>query len=194
MPTAGRGSYGFGWRDSRLGGDGGARVVWHAGATASSFSHIVLVPDSDLAVVVLANAYHVALDGPLTSLAFDTVRLLRGEEPDPAPADATLGALRTALLAVAAVLAVLVAWSVRAAVRAGARGRSRRRRLAGAAAWVAGCAAVAATAGWLLPSFRDGAGLAQVLLFAPDVGHTAVAVVVLAVPLAGLRVVVAARG
>jgi CubicO group peptidase (beta-lactamase class C family) len=62
--TGTSGRYGLGWRDSTL-DDTGTRIVWHAGATPGYFSHLVLTPESDLGVIVLANAYGPARDRQL---------------------------------------------------------------------------------------------------------------------------------
>ncbi|GAB3965790.1 serine hydrolase domain-containing protein [Plantactinospora veratri] len=193
VPTGGGGRYAMGWRDGTLGGPA-ERVVWHAGATANSFGHIVLVPGSDLAVVVLANIYSLAMDGPLVSAAFNVARILGGAEPEAGAAkDPTFTRLLAGLGVVAVLLLGLLAWSVLRLLRrpAGAAG-SRRRILAGAAGWVAGCAGLAVGVTWAIPAAWDGAGLTQVRLFAPDVGDAIVAVAVLAGLLALARVGVAA--
>ncbi|WP_148086339.1 serine hydrolase [Micromonospora sp. HM5-17] len=184
VATGGTGRYALGWRDDVLSGLGD-RVVWHAGATANFFGHLLVLPDSELAVVVLANSYSLALDGPLVAAGFNVARILRGGSPVAAEADPTFTWVLGGLLAVLALLLALVAWSLVRAVRlvavvwgrrAGAappRGRT----ATGTLAWVAGCAALALGTGWGLPALWDGAGLAQVLLFAPDLGHAAIAVV-----------------
>ncbi|MEQ4300763.1 serine hydrolase domain-containing protein [Plantactinospora sp. B6F1] len=192
VSTGGGGRYAMGWRDGTL-GEPAERIVWHAGATANSFGHVVLAPGSDLAVVVLANIYSLAMDAPLVSAAFNVARILHGVEAEAGAAeDPIFGRLLGGLLAVAVLLLALLVWSVVRVVRRPAGpARSRRRTVAGAAGWVAGCAALAAGTTWLLPAAWDGAGLAQVRLFAPDIGDAIVAVAVLAGLLALTRVGVA---
>ncbi|MFC0532024.1 serine hydrolase domain-containing protein [Phytohabitans kaempferiae] len=193
VATGARGAYGFGWRDSALDGTG-ARIVWHAGAVANSFSHILLVPEEGLAVIVLANIYGIAMDGPLTTAAFNTARILHGGQAVAVAEDPFFVWARRGLLVTVALLAVVLAWSVLRAVR-----RPRPRPSSGChvvavtAAWVAGCAALTAAAGWALPASWDGAGLPQALLFAPDIGHTIIAVIVLAAATALARVAAALR-
>ncbi|AVT40142.1 serine hydrolase [Plantactinospora sp. BB1] len=193
VPTGGAGRYAMGWRDSTL-GDPAERIVWHAGATANSFGHIVLVPGSDLAVVVLANIYGLMMDGPLVSAAFNVARILGGAEAEAGAAkDPTFTRLLAGLGAVALLLLGLLVWSLLRIVRRPAgRAGSRRRILAGAAGWVVGCAGLAVGVTRAIPAAWDGAGLAQVRLFAPDVGDAMVAVAVLAGLLALARVGVAA--
>ncbi|GIG88887.1 serine hydrolase domain-containing protein [Plantactinospora endophytica] len=192
VSAGGDSRYGLGWRESTLDGPD-ERIVWHAGATASSFGHLLLVPGSDLAVVVLANVYSLAMDGPLVSAAFDVARIMRGGEPGPAAtADPIFGWLLAGLVAVVLLLLGLLGWSLVRAVRWRRRPvRSPRRTVAGAVGWVGGCAALAGVVTWAVPANWDGAGLAQVRLFAPDIGDAIVAVAVLAGLLALVRVVLA---
>ncbi|MGX7677047.1 serine hydrolase domain-containing protein [Plantactinospora sp. DSM 117369] len=190
---AGGGRYAMGWRDGTL-GDPAERIVWHAGATANSFGHILLVPGSDLAVVVLANIYSLMMDGPLVAAAFNVARILAGGEPEVGAArDPTFTRLLGGLVAVAVLLLGLLVWSVvRSVRRPVGPARSGRRTVAGTLGWVAGCAALAAAVTWAVPAAWDGAGPAQVRLFAPDVADATVAVAVLAGLLTLARVGVAA--
>lgn len=187
--------YGLGWRDSRLDGPRGPRVVWHAGATANYFSHLVLVPESELAVVVLSNVYGLAMDPPLASAAFNVVRILHGGQPVAASADPLLTGALIGTLAVAGLLLVVLSWSVVRAVRRGRRpvARSVRRTVLGALAWAVGCAAGSVGAVWVVPATWQGATLRQVLLFAPDIGHALIAVAVLAGLIGLVRLGAAAR-
>jgi CubicO group peptidase (beta-lactamase class C family) len=165
LADTGNGRYGLGWRDSTS--DSGARLVWHAGATPGYFAHIVLSPDTRTGVVVLSNVYSLAMDPALASAAFDVAAIMRGERPDPRPADRTftyvLGGL--VLLAVGLVVAIVRApWK--------ARGRP--------VLWLLGGGALATAVVVGLPA-AAGAGLRQVLLWTPDVGWTGVTVAALAV-------------
>lgn len=183
-----RGAYGLGWRDSVLSG-ADTRIVWHAGGTPDSFSHLLLIPGEELAVVVLANAYGVAMDGPLTSAAFNAARILLGAAPVAEEEDPLLVWTRRGLLLVSGALLAALAWNVARA----ARRHPGRHALAATVAWVAGCAALAVAVGWGLPAAFEGARLRQVLLFAADIGHTIVAVIVLAAATAVARLAGAAR-
>jgi CubicO group peptidase (beta-lactamase class C family) len=186
VPTGSRDAYGLGWREGTLDGVG-ARIVWHAGAVASSFSHILLMPQEDLAVVVLSNIYSIGMDRPLAAAAFNTGRILGGGQPVVAAEDPLFTWVLRGLLAIAGFLAAALVWSLIQVVRRRRHRPTRRRTLATTTGWVTGCAVVAAIAGWALPAFWDGAGLAQVLLFAPDIGHTIIAVTTLAAATAATR-------
>ncbi|RKF29062.1 class A beta-lactamase-related serine hydrolase [Micromonospora globbae] len=185
--TAGGGRYALGWRESTLDDVGGTRLVWHAGATPGYFTHLVLVPGTDLAVIVLANLYHPAADPALVSAGFDLVRILLGAPPAPAAEDGMLLAVAPALFGVAGLLLVVIAMTV-------VRGVRRRRdgpppvvrALVTAAVWAVGCAALAGAVLWGLPAYLGGLG--TVLLWAPDAGHAAVAAAVLAGALGLTRV------
>jgi CubicO group peptidase (beta-lactamase class C family) len=184
------GRYGLGWRESRLDGVG-ARIVWHAGATPGYFAHVVVAPESGLGVVVLANSYSYAMDGTLADMAFTVARMAHGAGPGaPAAADPVLTASSYGLVALAAILLIAVAWSARRLVRPSGRTLPRRRRIV-AAAWVAGCATLAG--GVLAVPAAMGGDLGLALLWAPDIGWTIVAVLVLTGILMLLRVGTALR-
>ncbi|MBE1485915.1 serine hydrolase domain-containing protein [Plantactinospora soyae] len=190
VATEGGGRYGMGWRESTLDGTGD-RIVWHAGATANFFCNVVLVPGSDLAVIVLSNIYSLAMDWPLASAAFNVARIVRGGAVEAGSADPVFGWALAGLLAVAGVLLVLLVWMSVRAIRRRRRPvgapPSRRRIVVGTLGWVLGCVGLAAGVLYGVPTFWDGAGLAQVLLFAPDIGHMIIVVAVLAGTLALLR-------
>jgi CubicO group peptidase (beta-lactamase class C family) len=192
VATGASGRYAMGWRESTL-DDSDTRIVWHAGAVPGFFNHLVLVPGSDLGVIVAANSYSLARDGQLAAAAFNVARLMLGGTPAAAPApDPLFSWLLTGLFAAAALLLAGIAWSLLRAVRAGRRRpASRARIIAVAAGWLVGCAALITGVTWLLPASWDGAGLAQILLWAPDIGHAILAVAGLAAALALLRVVLA---
>lgn len=193
VAVGGGSSYGLGWRESTLDGFGD-RLVWHAGAAANYFSHILLVPGSDLAVVIMANVYGLAMDWPLASMAFNVARIMRGGEAVTAARDSALTWTLVGLLVVVGLLMIVLAWSVVRAVRrrrnAGVPA-ARRRIVAGTAGWVVGCAALAAGALWALPAMFDGASLAQAMLYTMDIGHAMVAVAVLAGAIALVRLAAA---
>lgn len=100
--------YGYGWR---IRGDGDGRIIHHTGATPGYFSHIVMGADG-VSVILLANSYSEARAPALAAAAEDLHGILRGEDPQPSPADTMLLAVPWALGAVALVgLALAVtAW------------------------------------------------------------------------------------
>ncbi|MGW0436314.1 serine hydrolase domain-containing protein [Micromonospora sp. NPDC003197] len=196
-----RGRYGLGWRDTVLtctctctGTGTGTRIVWHAGAVPNSFSHVVLVPESELAIVVLSNVYSLAMDPPLTGIAFDVARILHGGTVTTAEPDPLLTGALVTMVTIASLLLAGLVWTLVRAIR---RRRSadqpggaptRGRLLATTVGSLVGCAALAIGAVWGLPA-ASGAGPAQVLLWAPDLGQASVAVAVLATALAVVRTV-----
>ena len=192
----------YGWRRARC---PAPTSGWSGtpGRSPTRSAHFVLVPDSDLAVVVFSNIYSLAMDAPLTAAAFNAVRILHGHDPVTASPDPVFGWALLGLAAVAGGLLAALAWSLARALPAGAAvrraasganvGRDGWPILSTTAVWIAGCAAVAAGVGWALPAAWDGAGLAQVLLFAPDIGHAIIAVIALAAALALVRVAVTAQ-
>jgi CubicO group peptidase (beta-lactamase class C family) len=180
----GYGTYGFGWQNTTLDGTG-ARIVWHAGATPDYFSHIVLVPESQLAVVVMANIYGLAMDPVLSAGAFNLARIAEGAAPAPAEKDPFQLWTLTALLATAAAL-------LAALIRSAMKPARSNRLILTTLAWLAACAAAAYAAAVLIPSLWRGADLAKVQLWAPDVGHAAYLVITLSAVLAAVRLAKAA--
>jgi hypothetical protein len=155
----------------------------------------VLVPRSNLAVLVLTNAYALPMDAPFNAGAFDLARILHGHAPSVAAAeDPIFMWVLAGLLTIAAVLlALLVTTLVRLGhARRRHTARSRRRTVVTTAAWISGCALAAAIAAWLVPTLW-GASLAKVHMWAPDIGHAIVAVVALAGVLALTRIGIGAH-
>ncbi|MFA7764720.1 serine hydrolase domain-containing protein [Streptomyces sp. NRRL S-448] len=178
--------YGLGWRDDAF-DDLGIRTVWHAGATPSYHSIVVLAPERNLAVVVQHNVYGVQSDELLNATAFGALRILLGAEPQPSGADPLLGYLLAGLGVTAVGLGAAVAWSLfRLARPRSARTRSRRRMLLSGVLTASACLLLAAVTYAVLPG-QVATDLRQVLLFAPDAGRLMVAVTALALLLAGLR-------
>jgi D-alanyl-D-alanine carboxypeptidase len=100
-------SYGLGWRtdthpDVEEGSDTDVRLVWHSGATPGYFATVLMAPEDDLGIVVLANGYSLARDAQLNEAAFDLLRIRRGDPPAPAHPDRLLLLLPWLLLVVAA--------------------------------------------------------------------------------------------
>ena len=186
----GHGTYGFGWQNSTLDGVG-APIVWHAGATPGSFTHIVLAPGSGLAVIVMTNIYGLPMDPQLSAGAFNLARILLGGTPAAATENPTHTWALTGLLGVAAVLLAILARSWIVVLRRRTRPvRSRGRMIAATTVWFGGCVALAATAAWVVPSFWKGAGPAKLQLWAPDIGHAIGIVVILSAALALTRLAV----
>lgn len=188
------GSYGLGWKINTLDGTG-VDIVWHSGATPNFFSHVVLVPRSNLAVVVLTNVYALPMDASFNAGAFDLARILHGHAPTAAADDDPIFMwVLAGLLTIAAVLLALLATTLIRLPRVRLRDtvRSRRRTAVTTAAWIAGCALAAAVAAWLVPTLW-GAGLAKVQMWAPDIGHAVVAVLTLAGVLALTRIGIGAH-
>ncbi|WP_203820026.1 serine hydrolase domain-containing protein [Paractinoplanes ferrugineus] len=188
------GRYGLGWKNNTLDG-AGVGIVWHSGATPNYFSHVVLVPRSNLAVVVLTNVYALPMDAAFNAGAFDLVRILHGHAPAAAAAeDPLFPRVLAGLLTIAAGLLALLVTTFVGFPRARRRdpARSRRRTVATTAAWLGGCALAAAAAAWLVPTLW-GAGFAKVHMWAPDIGDAIVAVVALAGVLALTRIGICAH-
>ncbi|GGM37439.1 hypothetical protein GCM10011608_22570 [Micromonospora sonchi] len=168
VSTGGSGRYGLGWRETTLTGPD-ARIVWHAGATPGYFSHLVLVPETRIGVVVLANAYSLAMDPLLVSAAFNIARVLHAAptveaEPDPLLTGGLVG-----LVGLAALLVVALAWAVVRVVRRRRSGAARcRREIVRTVGWVVGCGGLAATVVWGVPALQGADGLGQVSLWMPD--------------------------
>lgn len=80
--------YGHGWRVGEVDGE---PTVQHAGATPGYFAHVLLQPERDRAVVVLANAYGEARAPSLSAVAADVSRIEDGGEPVGAEGDPVLG-------------------------------------------------------------------------------------------------------
>lgn len=83
--------YGFGWRVDSTGADN--PVVRHTGATPGYFADVMLWPDQDRAVVVLANAYTEARAGLFANAAPSIGALSAGRGATAASADPLLSAL-----------------------------------------------------------------------------------------------------
>ncbi|CAG7573784.1 CubicO group peptidase (beta-lactamase class C family) [Barrientosiimonas humi] len=152
-------SYGFGWRTTQL--DGLPRpVVEHTGATPGFFTHVLLDPANDRAVIVLANAYSEAAAPALAGVGPDLLRAAAAVPQQPMSPDPVLSAAPWVAVALAAVGLVCAALAVRAGLR-----RDRRRRAALTALAVLGVVLAALAA--LTPRLV-GYGWREVRLWAPD--------------------------
>ncbi|WP_052313928.1 serine hydrolase domain-containing protein [Nocardia thailandica] len=136
--------YGLGWRISDL--PGRPRSVWHSGTVPGYFSTVILLPDTDQAVVMLQNVSGFFHESALLATAQGVADLLANEEPAVVAIDPayrlTVGTLAGLTLALAVILAKGV-WGRRSPSRAAA-GRGR----LGAVGWVAAAALLLAAAAW----------------------------------------------
>lgn len=183
--------YGLGWSVGMLKGTG-ERMVWHDGALPGFQAMLVLLPDSDRAVIVLQNAYHQLRAKQFADAAIGAAQLLSGADPRTTPTDPLAVALPWALAALAGTLLICVAAPALRrlpARRTATRSRSRRRIIATTLASVTASLGVAALL-WWLPSTLGGT-LPMTLLWLPDAGRGAVTAIALALLLALERTVLA---
>lgn len=151
--SSGDDQYGAGWR---VGTYEGERLVHHTGATPGYFAHVWLLPDSDRAVVVLANGYSEALAPTLASAA---PAMLQAADGDPDAIDEVPGgdpALSAAPWALAVIALIGLAAATLACARPGRR-------------WVALGIAIAVTAALAFLPLLVGYTWQLLLLWAPDV-------------------------
>lgn len=98
------GGYGYGWRITDA--DDGERLVHHTGANPGWFAHVLLVPERESAVIVLANSFSEARAPALARLAENLHRISTGREPRTVGYDPVLRAVAPGLT-VAAGLGIL---------------------------------------------------------------------------------------
>lgn len=98
----------------------GEAVVQHTGATPGYFAHVLLLPERDTAVVVLANSYSEARATSLYTIAGDVARIEDGRAPLGSADDTVLRAAPFVVVG-GAVLGVVVAAAL--LVRPGRRRR-----------------------------------------------------------------------
>ncbi|WKX71728.1 serine hydrolase [Streptomyces sp. XD-27] len=184
--------YGLGWSVGTLKGTG-ERMVWHDGALPGHHAMVVMLPDTDRAVIVLQNAYHPLRAKEFGDAAFGAARMLSGVAPGTTSADPLAIVLPWATAGLAAVLLLCVAAPALRCLpgrRAAAGSRSRRRIVLTTIASVTAALTLAALLWWVLPSALGGS-ISMALLWLPDVGWGVVAAVVLASVLAVERAVLA---
>ncbi|MFB7938180.1 serine hydrolase domain-containing protein [Streptomyces sp. NPDC056049] len=185
--------FGLGWSVGTLPGTG-ERTVWKSGSLPGYDAMIIMLPESDRAVIVLQNAFDLLRAQEFHHAAVGAARILSGAEPGAASADP----LATVLPWSAAALAVLLTLCAAAPAlrilpgrRAAARARSRRRILWTTAVSAGTSLALVALLWWVLPASLGGT-LASALLWLPDTGWSAVAVIAAALFLAVERLALAA--
>lgn len=152
VDTGSGGRYGHGWSVGEVDGE---PAVQHTGATPGYFAHVLLLPERDLAVVVMANAYGEARAPSLGAVAADVARIEDGAGTVGAESDRVLGAAPFAVAGVA-LLGVLVTIAL-----LGARPRARVLALVGAVIVIP----LAVVAPGLLGMTSGG-----LRLWAPDIG------------------------
>lgn len=187
-------NYAYGWRDDEL-SETGTRIVWHTGATPGYVNIVIMLPDLELAAIVLQNIFSPLMDAELNGAGFGAATILAGGDPDVPAADLMYRNLLIIGLAVSVVLLVAVVWSVARLIRqrsTSPNNSSRRRIVSRTILWVLGAGALAATFTFLLPPLF-GADLNVVLLFTPDLGHLIVAMILLSLALAALRLILGVR-
>lgn len=182
--------FGLGWSVGTLEGTN-ERMVWKSGSLPGHDAMIVMLPDSDRAVIVLQNAFHLLRAQEFHDAAIGTAQLLSGADPRSTSTDPLATLLPWTVVVLAGLLALCVAAPALrflATRRAAAQARSRRRIVLNTLASVAGSLALAALLWWVLPS-AFGGSIDSALLWLPDVGWAVVGVVALALVLAVERLV-----
>lgn len=111
-------AYGLGW-SLRERDDLPGRLVMHTGAAPGSFAHVLLLPEEDVAVVVLANAYGQAEAPVLAGVGEDLLRSHLDRPVQPGVTDPMLGAAPWMGVALALLGILAFAIQVRSLVRAG---------------------------------------------------------------------------
>lgn len=152
VDTGSGGRYGHGWS---VGETDGETTVQHTGATPGYFTHVVLLPERDLAVVVMANAYSEARAFPLGAVAMDVARIEDGADPVGAESDPVLAAAPFVVGGIA-VLGVLTTIAL-----LGARRRTR---------WFALVGSLVVVPAALVAPGLLGMTSAGLRLWAPDIG------------------------
>ncbi|MDG4859696.1 serine hydrolase [Streptomyces sp. T-3] len=184
--------FGLGWSVGTLEGTG-ERMVWKSGSLPGHDAMIVMLPDSDRAVIVLQNAFNLLRAQEFHHAALGAARMLSGADPGGASADPLAFVLPWGMVVLAGLLALCVAAPVLRFLpgrRAAARARSRRRIVLNTLVSSAACLTLAALLWWVLPAALGGS-IESALLWLPDVGWSAVGVVAVALILAVERTALA---
>lgn len=161
-------SYGLGWRTWHVPGTD-QPMVWHGGAAPGYQSSILLLPDRDLAVVVLQDAYGPFQESSLLDTSWGIASILSGADPREDGVDPFYWVILGVLALVVVALLVSVVRGVTGLVRGrpGRDGVSHVRRVVGVVLrW--GGAMVTGAVLLSLPGLL-GVQRSQVVLWAPDV-------------------------
>ncbi|MFE4693919.1 serine hydrolase domain-containing protein [Streptomyces sp. NPDC056749] len=184
--------FGLGWAVGTLEGTG-ERMVWKPGSLPGHDVMVVMLPDSDRAVIVAQNAFHLLRPEQFHDAAFGTARMLSGVTPGGGAAGPLASVVPWATAALAGVLVLgLLAPGLRLLPRQGRapRPRSRRRIVVNTLVQVTASLTSAASLWWVLPAALGGS-IESALLWLPDAGWGAVGVVAAALALAVQRTVLA---
>lgn len=157
-------AYGAGWFVGPFAGVDSAR--WHQGSLPHFTSWMVLLPDSDQAVVLLLNRGNqldvAGASAPWSRIPQGVVRLLVGDAPAPGGGSATFP---VALVTLTSVLVITLLWRLVALVRHGIPPSTSTLRAAVPLVWELGLAAVVLV---LYPSLLGGLGWSSTFAFLPD--------------------------
>lgn len=182
-------SYGLGWRTWHVAGTD-EPMVWHGGAAPGYQSSILLLPERDLAVVVLQDAYGPFQESSLLDTSWGIASILSGADPREDGVDPVYWVIVVTLALVVVALLVSVVRGATGLVRGrpSRGGVSRARRVVSATLRWGGVLAT----GTVLLSLPGLLGVqrSQVVLWAPDVAWLLDACLVLLV----LTIVVMATG
>lgn len=175
--------YGAGWFVGPFGGVDGAR--WHQGSLPHFTSWMVLLPDSDQAVVLLLNRGNQlglgGADAAWSRIPQGVVSLLVGNDPAPGGGSATF---TIGLVTFALALVTMQAWRLVTLVRRGIPPSTSTRRAAVPLIWELG---VAATVLLVYPSLLGGLGWSATFAFLPDLTLTVVVIGGLALTCGAVR-------
>ncbi|HZW03588.1 MAG TPA: serine hydrolase domain-containing protein [Anaerolineaceae bacterium] len=172
-PSSAVTKYAMGWE---VGTHQGLVVIDHRGDVANYHTNIILLPEHELGLVLLANANSTVHGERINQIAWDAARLLAGLKPLPLEPEPMIRVVIGFVAAVVLATLVLIGLSVRT-LRRRAAGRKTSR--VGAAALVLLLALIAALTLIGMPAMF-GAPIPVMLLFSPDLGWPAIGAGVLA--------------
>ncbi|MEU6645179.1 serine hydrolase domain-containing protein [Saccharomonospora sp. NPDC046836] len=184
-PKATCGHYPLGWRHCTL-ATVNTPIVWHAGAVTGYHTALITAPETGWAIAVQQNVYSPLHDPALNAAAFGALTIALGGTPAPIPGNTTEPIALVALGVLALVLAGALAWS---SYRLLARRPHTWRTWLATAGWSGLGSLSAVVAGLLLPGIFD-LELRHVVRFMPDIGHLAIAIIVLGLALTVTRLAI----
>lgn len=160
--------YGFGLRIDERNSDLGETTIWHGGAVNGFFTTMVLLPDSNQAIVVMQNIYGFFHDSELAMTGLNAARLLAGGDPVAPPANTFYLTLLTILTAVVLILAITIGVSLQRFWRLPKSTESRKHLLAGTITYPLLGAALIGAVMWVPLSM--GARPSIIRIWATDIG------------------------